>query len=126
MNQAEYHLKLVINLWCGAVPSQYALDSQLRDIWAMQVPNLDYDTFAITRLLSQIYKDPLFGICPAAHNLTPGLFINGGGIQTVNTLLVELLSCAESTQLSSAMEPFAKTISATTPKKGKKSPKKGR
>jgi hypothetical protein len=34
MNQAEFHLKLVINLRFGAAPSRYALDSQLRDIWA--------------------------------------------------------------------------------------------
>lgn len=126
MNQAEYHLKLVINLWCGAVPSQYSLDSQLRDIWAMQVPNLDYDTYAITRLLSQIYKDPLFGICSAAHNLTPGLFITGGGIQTVNTLLVELLSCANGSELAQVMEPFAMSSKATTPKTAKRIPKKGR
>jgi hypothetical protein len=33
MNQDEYHLKLAINLRRGAVPSQCALDSQLRDIW---------------------------------------------------------------------------------------------
>jgi hypothetical protein len=32
MNQAEFHLIVVINLWCEAVPSQYTLDSQLRDI----------------------------------------------------------------------------------------------
>ena len=35
MNQAEFHLKLIINLRFGAAaPSRYALDSQLRDIWA--------------------------------------------------------------------------------------------
>jgi hypothetical protein len=34
MNQAEFHLKLVINLRCEAAPSRYTLDSQLRDIWA--------------------------------------------------------------------------------------------
>jgi hypothetical protein len=33
MNQDEYHFKLVIKLRRGAVPSQCALDSQLRDIW---------------------------------------------------------------------------------------------
>jgi hypothetical protein len=33
MNQAEYHLKLVVSLWCEAIPSQHALNSQLRDIW---------------------------------------------------------------------------------------------
>jgi hypothetical protein len=34
MNQAEFHLKLVINLRCGAAPSRYTPDSELRDIWA--------------------------------------------------------------------------------------------
>ena len=34
MNQAEFHLKLVINLRCESAPSRYTLDSQLRDIWA--------------------------------------------------------------------------------------------
>jgi hypothetical protein len=34
MNQAEFHLKLVINLRCEAAPSRYTLDSQFRDIWA--------------------------------------------------------------------------------------------
>jgi hypothetical protein len=33
MNQAEFHLKLVINLRYGAVPSRHTMDSQLRDIW---------------------------------------------------------------------------------------------
>ena len=31
-DQTEFHLKLVINFRCGAVPS-YTLDSQLRDTW---------------------------------------------------------------------------------------------
>jgi hypothetical protein len=119
MNQAEYHLKLVINLWCGAVPSQYSLDAQLRDIWAMQVPNLDYDTFAITRLLTQIYQDPLFKGCPAAHNLTPGLFMAGGGIQTVNTLLLELLPCAGASPLAEVTKPMAKRDSGAAPQAGK-------
>ncbi len=124
MNQAEYHLKLVINLWSGAVPPQYAAESQLRDIWNTQVPNLDYDTYAIVRLLNQIYKDPLFGTCPAALGLTPGLFITGGGIQTVSTLLVSLLSCANVTQFANVMQPMAEA--ATTPAAGKKSSKKSR
>jgi hypothetical protein len=125
MNQAEYHLKLVINLWCGAVPSEYKLDAQLRDVWAMKVPNLDYDTYAVTRLLSQIYQDPLFKTCPAAQELTPGLFITGGGIQTVNTLLVQLMPCADDTQLSAVMKPFAKAKSDVAVKTATKTPKKG-
>ena len=124
MNQAEDHLKLVINLWSGAVPSQYTAESQLRDIWSTQVPNLDYDTYAVARLLNQIYKDPLFGTCQAALSLTPGLFITGGGIQTVSTLLVSLLSCGNATQFASVMQPMAKTVGV--PAKAKKSSKKGR
>jgi hypothetical protein len=125
MNQAEYHLKLVINLWCGAAPAEYTLDAQLRDVWAMKVPDLDYDTYAVTRLLSQIYEDPLFKACPAAQELTPGLFITGGGIQTVNTLLVQLMSCAGDSQLSAVMKPFAKVKSHSTVKVGTKVLKKG-
>ena len=94
-DQVEYHLKLVIHLWCGAVPSQYSPDSQLRDIWAAQVPNLDYDTYGVPRLRMQIFRDPLFGSCQAAHDQTTGEFLTGGGIQTVGTLYLQLLPCAQ-------------------------------
>jgi hypothetical protein len=125
MNQAEYHLKLVIKLWCGAAPAEYKLDAQLRDVWAMKVLNLDYDTYAVTRLLSQIYQDPLFTTCSAAQGLTPGLFITGGGIQTVNTLLVQLMSCADDTQLSAVMKPFSVAKKLTSAKAATETLKKG-
>jgi hypothetical protein len=107
MSQVEDHLKLVILKWCGAVPSEYSEDAQLRDIWNFKVANLDFDTDAISPLLSKIYSDPIFQDCPAAHTLTPGLFMTGGAIQTFSTLLVNLASCGNAPGLAQVMEPLA-------------------
>jgi len=107
VDQVEYHLKLVINLWCGAVPAQYTADSQLRDIWAEQVPNLDYDTYGVPRFMKQIYQDPLFASCTSAHEMTPGEFITGGGVQTFSSVYMQLAPCAQTTMLAKVMMPFA-------------------
>jgi hypothetical protein len=49
MNQAEFHLKLVINLRCGAAPSRYTPDSELRDIWARVRIQVTYWSFAAAK-----------------------------------------------------------------------------
>jgi hypothetical protein len=139
VDQVEYHLKLVINLWCGAAPSQYTVDSQLRDIWGPQVPGLDYDIHGVPRLMQQIYQDPLFGPCPSAHAMTPGELITGGGLQTFSSVYMQLFPCANNTPLAAAVLPLkavpsgkksAKAIAAknSTAKKpkSKKSPEGGR
>jgi hypothetical protein len=126
-DQVEYHLKLVIHLWCGAVPSQYSPDSQLRDIWQSQVANLDYDTYGVPRLRMQIFRDALFGSCQAAHDQTTGEFLTGGGIQTVGTLYLQLLPCAQSAAIAQVNMPFASSsvTTATVPRSAtKKSAKK--
>ena len=110
MNQVEYHLKLVINLWCGAVPTGYTIDSQLRDIWAGQVPNLDYDIYGIPRFMKGIYQDALFSGCPSAHNMTTGEFIAGGDLQTVRAVYVRLMACGNGTPLANVVLPFAKDL----------------
>jgi hypothetical protein len=112
-DQVEYHLKLVIHLWCGAVPSQYSPDSQLRDIWAAQVPNLDYDIYGVPRLRMQIFRDALFGSCQAAHDQTTGEFLTGGGVQTVGTLYLQLLPCAQNAAIAQVNSPFAQSLVAT-------------
>jgi hypothetical protein len=128
MSQVEDHLKLVILKWCGAVPSDYNEDAQLRDIWNYKVPNLDFDTDAITPLLSSIYADPIFRDCPAAHTLTPGLFMATGAIQTFSTLLVNLVSCGNAPGIAQVMEPLAAksrfTASKLKMKTNKKKPSK--
>ena len=111
MDLVEYHLKLVINLWCGAVPSQYTVDSQLRDIWSEQVPSLDYDTYGVTSFMKQMYNDSLFSSCPAAHNITPGELITGGGLQTFSAIYIELTPCASNPVFAKAMLPFATAAS---------------
>jgi hypothetical protein len=93
MNPVQYHLLLTINLWCGATPSQYTIDSQLRDIWTAHVPGLSYEPSGIQRFMYQMYQDALFGPCPAAHNMTPGEFVTGGDLQTVKSVYVRLLAC---------------------------------
>ncbi|MGD0734853.1 MAG: hypothetical protein ABR976_06885 [Terracidiphilus sp.] len=93
MNPIEYHLKLTISLWCGANPTQYTIDSQLRDIWTAHVPGLAYEPVGIQRFMYQMYADPLFGACSAAHNMTPGEFVTGGDLQTVRSVYVRLLGC---------------------------------
>jgi hypothetical protein len=93
MNPVEYHLKLAIYLWCGASPSQYTIDSQLRDIWGAHVPGLPYEPTGIQKFMYQMYQDPLFGPCAAAHNMTPGEFVTGGDLQTVKAVYVRLLAC---------------------------------
>lgn len=115
MDQVEYHLKLVINLWCGAVPSQYNADSQLRDIYAAQVPNLDYDTFGVPQLLTQIYRDAVFGSCPAAQDLTSAEFITGGGIQTFGNLFLQLDGCAANSTLAKVTGPLKRKSPAKQP-----------
>jgi hypothetical protein len=50
MNQAEFHLKLVINLRRGAAaPSRYTLDSQLRDILGTVGIQVTYWSFAAAK-----------------------------------------------------------------------------
>jgi len=93
MNPVQYHLLLTIRLWCGATPDQYTIDSQLRDIWAAHVPGLAYEPIGIQRFMYQMYQDPLFGPCPAAHNMTPGEFVTGGDLQTVRSVYIRLLPC---------------------------------
>ena len=93
MNPVEYHLKLTIYLWCGATPTQYVIDSQLRDIWAAHVPGLPYEPNGIQKFMYQMYQDALFGPCPAAHQMTPGEFVTGGDLQTVKAVYVRLLGC---------------------------------
>lgn len=110
MNQVEYHLKLVIYLWCGAVPTQYTIDSQLRDIWKAQGSNLDYDTYGVPKFMAQLYADALFGPCPAAHSMTPGEFITGGDLQTVRSVYTRLLACGSTALMSSVTLPFAESV----------------
>ena len=127
MSQVEDHLKLVILKWCGAVPSDYSEDAQLRDIWNYKVPNRDYDTYAITPLISKLYDDDLFKSCPAAQALTPGLFMTGGAIQTFSTLLVDLISCGNLPGLAQAMQPLAavsKFTASAPPKKSQTKPRR--
>jgi hypothetical protein len=93
MNPVQYHLLLTIHLWCGATPNQYTIDSQLRDIWSSHVPGVPYEPTGIQRFMFQMYQDPLFGPCPAAHNMTPGEFVTGGDLQTVNSVYIRLLAC---------------------------------
>ncbi|NYF51083.1 hypothetical protein [Tunturiibacter gelidoferens] len=110
MDLVEYHLKLVINLWCGAAPSQYTVDSQLRDIWQEQVPNLDYDTYGVPSFMKQMYQDSLFSSCTAAHNITSGELITGGGLQTFSAVYMELTPCASAPTFAKADLPFAPTF----------------
>lgn len=125
MDLVEYHLKLVINLWCGAVPSQYTVDSQLRDIWQEQVPSLDYDTQGVPSFMKQMYQDSLFSSCTAAHNITSGELITGGGLQTFSAVYMELTPCANAPMFAKATLPFATAAAvdskATTPLTTKKS-----
>lgn len=125
MDLVEYHLKLVINLWCGAAPSQYTVDSQLRDIWQEQVPNLDYDTYGVPSFMKQMYRDSLFSSCTAAHNITSGELITGGGLQTFSAIYMELTPCANAPAFAKAILPFAAAASvsdaANTPVATKKS-----
>ena len=107
MDLVEYHLKLVINLWCGAVPAQYTDDSQLRDIWQEQVPNLDYDTYGVPNFMKEMYQDSLFSSCTSAHDITSGELIAGGGLQTFSSVYMALAPCANSPILAKATLPFA-------------------
>lgn len=93
MNPIQYHLALVINRWCGTVPTGYTGDSQLRDIWSGRIPGLPYEPTGIQRFIYTLYQDPIFGLCPAAHQMTPGEFVSGGDLQTVKSVYVRLLSC---------------------------------
>ena len=91
MNPVEYHLKLTINLWTGATPAQYKTTSLLRDIWS--VPGEAYEPIGIQKFMHQMYLDPLFGPCPAAHNITPDRFFTNGDLQTFDDVYQELLGC---------------------------------
>lgn len=93
MTATEYHLKLVIWHWCGATPDKYVPDSQLRDIWGGNVPQVLYEPEGIRRLFVTLYSDPFFAQCPSAHNLRPGEFVKGGDLQTVMQLYTRLLAC---------------------------------
>lgn len=93
MSPIEYHLTPTIYLWCGASPNGYSVDSQLRDIWSANVPGLPYEPAGIQKFMYQMYRDQIFGPCPAAHNMTPGEFVTGGDLQTVKSVYVRLLGC---------------------------------
>lgn len=93
MNPVEYHLKLIIYLWSGATAQQYSIDSQLRDIWNAHVPGLLYESVGISQFMHKMYQDPVFGPCPAAHDMTPGEFLTGGDLQTVKAVYVRLQGC---------------------------------
>ena len=93
MTVTEYHLKLAIYRWCGAVPEKYVPDSYLRDVWSAYIPHIPYEPEGIRRLGQQIYADPMFQGCTAAHNLIPQEFFKGGDIQSVRQLYVRLLPC---------------------------------
>src|SRR5579872_5141021 len=93
MTQTEYHLKLAIYHWCGVTPDKYVPDSNLRDIWASNIPTVSYEPEGIQRFFQTLYTDPFFTACPAAHTLRPGEFIKGGDLQTVGQVYVRLLTC---------------------------------
>src|SRR6478672_1330665 len=94
MTAAEYHLKLAIWHWCGVTPDKYVPDSELRAIWAGNVPGqILYEGEGIRRLFVKLYGDPFFAQCPSAHNLRPGEFVKGGDLQTVMELYKRFLAC---------------------------------
>lgn len=127
MNPVQYHLLLTIKLWCGAAPDQYTIDSQLRDIWSAHVPGLAYEPIGIQRFMFQMYQDPLFGPCPAAHGMTPGEFVTGGDLQTVKSVYVRLLPCGTAPGGVAITAEIAQPWPAEPEKKsneGKSTPKK--
>ncbi len=93
MTGTEYHLRSVINRWCGATPDKYVPTSNLRDIWAAHIPQVAYEPEGIRRLFECIYSDPVFKGCNAAHSLRPGEFAKGGDVQAVRQLYARLLPC---------------------------------
>lgn len=94
MDQVAYHLGIVIWRWCRAEPGSYGMGERLGDLWRRAYPTTPrYDPDGILALLPKIYSDPLFVICPAALNLTPGHFVTGGALQTVLDLYNHLRPC---------------------------------
>ena len=93
MDPVGNELQLVIYRWCGASPTQYTIDSQLRDIWGSHVPTVAYEPMGISRFFQVMYADPLFSGCSAAHSMTPGEFLTGGDLQTVKAVYTRLLPC---------------------------------
>jgi hypothetical protein len=92
MDPVAHELQLVIYRWCGASPTQYSINSQLRDIWASHVPAVAYEPMG-QRFFQTLYSDPLFSGCTAAQSLTPGELLTGGDLQTVQSIYTRLLPC---------------------------------
>jgi hypothetical protein len=93
-DQIYYHVQSVIFRWCGAAAGTYGSAAALQDLWSQAYSDVDYDSEGIHRLLSRVYDDPLFQECAQAHELTPGMFVAGGEIQTVDDLYSSLTPCA--------------------------------
>jgi hypothetical protein len=113
MSPTEYHLKLAIYHWCGALPTQYVPDSLFRDIWTGKIPQISYEPEGIRRLFVALFEDPFFANCTAAHNLVPGEFVKGGDLQTVRQLFVRLVNCGAGPITFSAAGEFDADIEAT-------------
>jgi len=92
MNQVAYHLTNAIYRWCGLQPGQYGPTLPLSNIWAT-TSGSPYLWNGVNALLTEIYNDPFFNNCPAAHNLTQTMFGAGGGIRTPQDLYLSLKSC---------------------------------
>jgi len=93
LDPVAQELQMVIFRWCGASPTQYSIDSQLRDIWAAHVPVVAYEPDGIKRFFQALAGDMLFSGCSAAHSMTPGEFLKGGDLQTVRSVYTRLLPC---------------------------------
>jgi len=94
MNPVEHHLILAFFRWTGLKPPSYGPDTRLAGMW-LRVSSAPYLWTGVTALVKELYRDPFFQECPRAHELTPGMFSDGGGIQTVSDLDAFLQPCAQ-------------------------------
>lgn len=92
MDPVEQHLKIAIFRWVGLKPPDYGPGSLLSEMWE-RVASVPYLFDGVHQLAKALYADPFFQGCPAAQQLTPAMFDEGGPIQTVADLFQALVPC---------------------------------
>ena len=92
MDPLLVHLEAAIYRWCR-VPPPYGPGRRLVDLWVRGMGTaVAYYPVGVDRLISNLYQDPGFNMCPRAQQLTRNVFLPGGLI-TVGQLYNFLDPC---------------------------------
>jgi hypothetical protein len=92
--KVQTEMEKVIRNWCDAEPLDYNAQKSLEGLWIGRFGTaLPYVPNGIGKLVNKIHDNEFFERC----QFSPGLFMPGGGIQTVGDLHFFLSPCAKNT-----------------------------